>query len=79
MTSPTTAIRWTKGHPTQPGMYLRATLWARVQRGIQHIHDIDGVLNTQWGGGLVRLDTLHTDFWWYGPIPAPPPEADSVK
>lgn len=70
-------LAWTREYPTKTGMYLRTTTWGRIA-GIVQIYSIDSVLNGTCGegGGLMRIAKTSPDFFWYGPIPRPPNEAE---
>lgn len=68
------AIKWKKGIPKKPGIYLRKNPAAR-QVVRQDIVLLDGDLCTFGASiSMIRLKTWieAKSFWWYGPIPEAP-------
>ena len=74
-------MEWTKEKPKVAGLYVRTTLW-----GKKVVHKVweraglpeDGLV-TVHGDSVVAISRLDPKFFWFGPIPEPPPEADWVS
>lgn len=75
------ATKWTQLAPSSPGMYLRVNAGHSISR--ETVMRIDGKLMIHWGWGSDRnfvpvsnSGISKASWWWFGPIPAPPKEAD---
>ena len=70
-------MKWTKEKPTKTGHYYRTTLWAKVVA----IEVFDGAngLSGGMGDGTKLIKEFASDFYWIGPMPEPPEDADWVK
>lgn len=67
-------IRWKKGHPTEPGRYFRNNpVVSHVVR--ESVVDLHGALMITTDSGLRLVDETPETWWWYGPVPDPPPAA----
>ena len=71
-------MEWTKEKPKVAGLYVRTTLWGKAV-----FHQVwerpGGGLVTTHGDGVVDISRLDPNFFWFGPIPEPPAEADWVS
>lgn len=71
-------MNWTKTKPTKPGNYYRTTAWARVVQAKVFQHPT-GLRVTGFGKGHKLVLDCSDDFFWIGPMPQPPAEADIVR
>lgn len=70
-------MNWTKDKPTAPGYYYRTTEWAKVV-AVTVFDGVDG-LTADIGDGLKLIEKFSPYFFWIGPMPEPPDEANRVK
>lgn len=70
-------MNWTKTKPTAPGYYYRTTEWARVV-AVQVAQSMDGLIG-DIGDGTKLIEKFSPYFFWIGPMPEPPDEANRVK
>ncbi len=70
-------MNWTKTKPTEPGYYYRTTEWAKVV-AVTVFAGVDG-LSADIGEGTKLIAKFSPYFFWLGPMPEPPDEANRVK
>ena len=70
-------MKWTKEKPTKTGHYYRTTLWARVV-AVTVRDGVDGLVG-DIGDSIKLIEKFSSDFYWIGPMPEPPEDADWVK
>ena len=70
-------MKWTKEKPTKTGHYYRTTLWARVV-AVKVVDGGNGLIG-DIGDGTKLIEKFSPDFYWIGPMPEPPEDADWVK